>query len=244
MAFWYMRPDESFLYGSVAGTVEATYTNDWLLDGRPHYPVRGTTGLALTATAPAARTVGLIAIVNHNITGTTAITGDITATVPAATVGADGIPLNPFVSVTPTSASSLVMTVSQTPSIVSLLMAGQKRTLERTLQTRPVFDPGEPFEWEGEYGGINPYDSGVAARRLSGETVVSDVGLAEIQAWYLSTRSGTRPSLIVPISTVNDAWLVRFRYQWEPALIHPADPRRSIHIVTFEFAEIPRVRLV
>jgi hypothetical protein len=244
MSFLYCRPDESFLYGSVTGTVEATYDQDWLVDGRPGYPVRGTTGLALTATAPAARMVGLIAVVNHNLTGTVAITGGLTATVPAATIGGDGIPLNPFVLTTPTSATSLVMTVTQTPSIVGLLYAGQKRTLERQLQTQPVFDPGEPFAWEGEYGGIGPYDAGVAARRLTGETIVSDTGLAEIKAWYLSTRQGTRPSLIVPIDTVNDAWLVTFRYTWIPKLIHQADGRRSIHVVQFEFVEIPRLRWV
>lgn len=244
--FYYSRFDESFGGGTVTGTVESTYNANHLLDPSPLRPVRGTTGLTLTATAPAARMVGIIAMLNANLTGTSSVGA---FTVPAATLGADGIYLNSFVTMTPGSLSSLVMTVSQTPSIVGGLWAGVRRQLERQLLVEPTFDMGEPKEWEGEAPSFPPYDPGISdRRRLTGTTIVSDSGLEAIHAWYRSTRKGTLPSLIVPIGDINDAWLVTFRYTWNPYSYLSADIRaaspmaRSLHRVAFEFTEIPRVR--
>lgn len=229
--------------GTVTGTVEATYTADWLLDSNPRRPVRGTTGLTLTANAPAARNVGIIALLNTNVVGTVSVGAHV---VPAPTLGEDGMYLNPWVSVTPASASSYVLTATGTPTIIGGLWAGVRRTLNPGLLSKPTFEEAEPFEWEA---GHPPYDDGEAdPRRLSAETIVNDDGLEAIRAWYRSTRRGTRPSLIVPYPDKQDAWAVTFRYDvtsdyYFTAAQRAADPRsRSVHRVTFEFLEIPRLR--
>jgi hypothetical protein len=247
MAFLYVRPDESFMFGSATGTVEATYDANWLVDGRAGRPVRGATGLSLTANALAARTVGLIAVVNHNIAGAITVGAH---TVPAATLGADGIYLNSFVSVTPFSTSSLALSASGTPSIIGELIAGTRRQLEMQLLSEPTFQMADSYDWEGEFSSLAPYDPGLTSRRLIGETILSDTGLADVHAWHASTRRGTRPTLIVPIDTVNDPWLVTFTYRWTPvifldaAIIAGNPGARSVHRVQFEFVELPRYRWV
>lgn len=236
--FLYSRWDESFGGGTVTGTLTTGYTPAWLLDPSPLRPVRHASALSLTATAPAARTVGIIAALNGNLTG--AVTAGA-YTVPAATFGADGIPLNSYVLITPTSLSSLEVSASQSPAILGGLWAGQMRELQRQLAEEPELTYPPPAAWEGEASSLAPYDPGVTRRTLSGQVVVSDVGLAEIQAWHQSTRGGSRPTLIVPNDSVNDAWLVTFSYRhrtnWQSTT-----PGQSIHKVSFEFTEVPRVR--
>jgi hypothetical protein len=242
MSFHYVRPDEAFTYGSVSGTVDATYDANWLVNGSPLAPAVGASGLTLTVTAPAARTVSLLAAVNSNVTGTIAISGGVTGTIPAAAAAPDGAFLNPWVAITPVSASSLVMTVGQSPSIVGELVAGTMRTLERQLLVDPEFDPSEPLPWLGEASSLPPYDPGVVARTLVGETIVTQAGLEEIHAWYRSTRRGSRPTLIVPVDTVQDAWYVTFRYTFAPHMHGKTGVLPGMIRVRFAFTEVPRVR--
>lgn len=240
----FCRPDESFLYGTVTGTVDTDYDPDWLLDGRPGFPVhRATGGLALTATALAARDVSILALINHNIAGTVAITGGVTATIPAATLEADGIYLNSFVRIaTVVGATSLVMTSAAAPATVGLLYAGKVRDFERDLAVDDAefSELSTPFVWEGD---IPPYDDGYSEpRRLAGSCIVSGTGLADLRAWARSTRKGTRPSLLVPFESTNDAWLVTFRLSWQPLHVKESDAALSSYRARLEFVEIPRVR--
>lgn len=241
MGLLYVRPDEAFQYGTVTGTVDAEYDADWLIDGRGSRPVRNSSGLSLTATAPAARTVTLIAVCNHNIPGAITVGGNA---IGPATLGADGIYSNPWLTVANGSVTTLALSCSGTPAIIGELYAGTRRTLERIqLHTGAELDESDPFEWEGDASSIPPYDPGTSdGRVLRGEALVSDVGLADVQAWYRSTRRGTRPTLIVPRDDVNDAWLVTFRYRVELVRVHPTVAAQSIHRVEFEFTELPRVR--
>ena len=195
MSFLYVRPDEGFIGGTVAGTVDDTYQADWLIDGAPGYPVSGVAGLSLTATAPAPVEVSLIAVCHHNLTGTVAIGGDVTATVPAATIDADGIPLNSFVQISPVAAvDTVTLTVAESPSIIGELIVGRARTLERQLLTGVEWDPGEAALWEGEFSSLPPYDPGVAGPRvLTGETLVSQDGLEAIAAWWASDETRAPP---------------------------------------------------
>lgn len=247
MAFYYVRPDESYIGSTVTGTVEATYDADWLTDGRPGFPVRHATALNVTATPPTTREVGLIAVCNHNIAGTVDVEGN---TIPAATLGGDGIYYNSFLAlVTPSSPTNLTLQVTQTPAIVGELYAGKRRELERQLLTEPTFDYGDPVDWDGEYPSIAPYDDGLSLpRRLIGEAYASDLSLPDLIAWHESTRKGTRPTLIVPRSGVNDAWLVTFSFRWRPVMdfdaaflqAHPGV--RAVYKVSFDFLELPRSR--
>jgi hypothetical protein len=132
------------------------------------------------------------------------------------------------------------MAVTQTPAIVGELYAGRSRTLERDLFADPDFDPADVFEWEGEFSSLAPYDPGIDFRRLKGRTLVSQTGMDDIEAWWTSTRRGTRPTLIVPFENKNDAWLVIFRYSATATFAKAATGQH--YLVTFEFLELPRYR--
>lgn len=246
MAFWYVRPDESLLLAPASGTVATNYDIAWLTSPTVDRPAKGTSGTVswTLSPSPSVADVSLAALVNHNVSVDAAVSGSVSATIAASSTSPDGIPLNPLVTFTPTTVSSLVVGVTSNPDdvVIGLLYAGQKRVLERQLHTQPEFDEADPFEWQGEFKGLQPFDSGVTSRTLSGDTLVSGTGMADIEAWYRSTKRGTLPTLIVPISEVNDAWLVTFSYRSQPIMVYPSEPSRSIYRVSLVFTELPRVR--
>lgn len=237
----FVRPDRSLLFAPVTGDVDATYSPSWLTNGNPAYPVRLSDGDLALAVAPAvAVSADVFAIHHHNIpqAATVSLSGDITSTIPTAAWRADDIPLNWFRRLTtPVSVDSITVTVTSNPSasIVGGFYAGLSYQFTDDLLIGRSFDPGLPFLWESEYSLIPPYDPGIARpRRLSGSMIMGDEDYAELQAWDLSTRNGTRPSLIIPDDDVNDAWLALFSYR------ETFDT--AWHYVTIEIAEIPRVR--
>jgi len=242
MAFGYVRPDESFMFGSVSGSVDATYEASWLVDGSPNRPVVGASGLTLTVTATS-QLVNYVAVANTNLSGSIAISGGVTATIPAPLLDANGLRVNSGVAITPVTASGLVLTVAQSPSIIGELIAGRLRTLERQLLVDPEFGEAEPYEWLGEASSIPPYDPGVDARApIVGDLLVTQTGLEEILAMVRSTRRGTRPLLILPIDRVNDPWLVTVRCTWAPHIAGKSGVHRGIYKVHLELTELPRVR--
>jgi hypothetical protein len=243
----YVRGDESLLFEPVSGTVDATYDEDWLTDGRPNFPVRTTGNLSLTVTPGATLTgVDVIAIHHHAVkqAATITLSGSVSSTIPTAAWPPDDIPKNWFRKLTtPVSVSSLGLAVTGNtdPVIIGGLFAGKSRTLEEFLMLGRTVDPGQPFRWEGEYGTVPPYDSGNGPqRRMTGQAYLTDAGLDDVEAWYLSTRSGTIPTLIIPEDDVNDAWLVTFHYTAQD--FANAERPNARYSVNFEFAEIPRVR--
>lgn len=241
--FFYVRPDESLMFMAVAGTVDADFENDWLVDGRPGRPIKRTGDPSLTITVSPAVSVSLLACCNHNVDAgnTIDVTGDATATITAGTLPKNGIPLNPFTTINAVSVSSLVVAVTgnSVATVIGEFYAGTKRTLPRQLRPGRVYTPGAPYTWEGDFGSQPPYDTGVAQRRLSGELVTDDAGLADIQSWYESTREGTRPTLIVPEHDKNDAWLVVFQFR---SRVLWRNGSQTAHVVELEFMELPRSR--
>jgi hypothetical protein len=245
--FYYVRPDESFYGGTASGgTIATDFNRNWLVDGRPGRPAKATTtGMAWTV-LPAASVAncGLVAVCNHNLDAAIviAVTGGLAGNITVPTHPADGIPLNPFTLFTPATVSTLTLTASgnSVAVVVGEIYAGRYRTLERQIRLESSHAPIDPLEWEGEFGSVPPYDAGIAARTLRGTTYVTAAGLADIQAWYESTRRGTRPTLIVPDSLTNDAWLVTFSYRYAP--IKAPDGSTHLYRVELEFVEVPRTR--
>lgn len=240
--FRYSRPDESFVGGSASGSVDTDFTANSLVNGAPGDPVKKTGGLSMTATGLASISVGVVAAINTNAAaGSITIGGGVTATITVPALGAtNAVPLNPYALVTPVSASSV--TVATSGSVMGELWVGTIRTLERGLMVEADLGNADNFEWEGDFGSIPPNDNGVEWRTLSGTAVVSETGLADIQAWYRSTRRGTLPSLIIPFDGVNDAWLVTFTYSVAITWKHPSGGTGSIYKVRFDFKEMPRSR--
>ena len=246
MSFLYVRPDESLLFGTATGTVDANFDANWLVDGRAGRPAKRTGNPSWAITAPSAISLfDLLAVVNHTVDAARAIniTGDVSGTVTPGTLPGDAIPLNPFTTFTPTTVNTVTVgvTSNSVAVVIGEVYGGRSRSLERSIRlSGSAFAPMDPLEWEGEFGSIPPYESGLAARTLNGDTVVSATGLADIEAWWQSTRRGTRPTLIVPISSVNDAWLVTFKYSYE--VIKNPSTGGHLYRVQFEFKELPRTR--
>lgn len=240
--FYYVRSDEQFtLYGAVSGGADTNYLDDWLVDGRPGRPARAASGSQTWTITNTAKNVSIVAICNHNVDAARTITigGDISASTAGPALQAHAIPLNPWVSVALTSVSSMTVGVSSNsvPLVIGEVIAGTRRTLERQLLTRPSFTPSyRVLEHASEFDSLMPYDKGLTSRTLQGRVIVTDSGLADIVAWFDSTRGGARPTLIVPDSTVQDAWVVKFTgFSFEP-------DKANVNHVELAFEEFPRSR--
>lgn len=244
MAFYFCRPDEWWSLGATvatsSGTTDTDYTDDWIVDGRPGRPARATSGSVAWTLSASSGEVGLIAVCNSNISVNTVISGGVSATVSAGALGANGIRRNGFATVTPANITTLVATITSNPSDVILgeLVAAKYRTLARgpvTTEASIAFndfrlDPG------AEFSSVMPYDRGLVARKLTGSNVYNAADLAILQGWWEAQKSGSLPSLIVPDSAVNDAWIVtwtKFSYAQEAPVLWR---------VEFEFVEYPRSR--
>ena len=244
MAFLYSCPDESVIGATVTGTVDDDFQPEWLTDGLPGFPVKTTGNLSLALALASPVSVGIVAAVNHTVSpgNTVDLTGDLTATITAHAARRHNIPRNPFTLIAPAvNVDSLTVAVTGNTGavIIGEFWAGTLRTLEWPLFIEPDYNPGEPFQWEAS---LAPYDDGQEVRRLAGDTILTDTGLADLAGWWESTRKGTLPSLIVPDSLVNDAWLVTFRFSQRSVWMHDTDPLQSLHKVRLEFVELPRTR--
>lgn len=239
-AFRYVPPYDSIIGAASVGSVDADFTDDWLTDGRPGYPVMKTGGsLSFTITLLAALTLDVIAVCRHAIRAAATITlgGDLSSTIATATYPKDLIPYNWYRRLAnPISVSSftLAVTGNTDPVVIGELYAGRSHTFDvNNFRHGLMIDPGEPFAWEGD---MAPYDDRLSKpRRLVGEFLLSASEYADLIAWDLSTRSGSIPSLIIPDDSVNDVWLVQFRYR-----VSGTDGGNFI--VAFEMVEIQRTR--
>lgn len=226
------------MFGAVTGTVDAEYTAGDLVDGNPWNPVRRTGAASFCVTPTAARTIGLLAICNHNLPAATVVTfgGQISGTVTVPAAGADRIPNQPFTTIASvTNVTSITVSVGSlsNASVIGEAWSSTLHALPKQLRVPFDWDRSKPFEWEG----APPYDVGEADPwRVSGQILLNATQLADVQAWSESTRRGSLPSLIVLDESVNDARLVKFQFTPKPTYLDK-------FMVTFEFVEVlPRLR--
>ncbi len=218
--FLYMRPDElTSLYGTItltAGTMDSDYTAASLANGNTSKPVRTTSGTAtFRNTFAAAGEVGMIVVANHNLDAAKVITvsNGLSTTVTCNTpTPPNGIPLNPFAIVTPVAgvtALDFAISGNSQDIVIGEILAGKYRTLPRFVYTDDDIEEDDyARKVDVDLSSVLPYDPGMKSRTWKGSIVVTSAQLALIIAWHEAQRGGTRPSVIVPISTVNDAWVV------------------------------------
>lgn len=222
--------------GGVSGTTpDDTYQSAWIVDGSPGTPYQKTGNVALAVTPPASASMDVFALINHTVNVSTVLSGAVSGSIPAGVLDEEGIRYNPFLRLTPANVSTainLAISSNSGPVIVGEFFGGLSVAFEAYQLD---FDPGDPFEWEGEFSSIAPYDPGLShPRRLSGEVVVDDTVFAQIQSCYRSTLRGSRPALIIPDDAVQDAWMGVFRYRERYS--------ETLHFVTLEVMELPRTR--
>jgi hypothetical protein len=239
----YVRPDEmQTLYGTVATTAGATdsdYLDEWICDGRAGRPARATSGTVTWSITNPSMEVGLVAVCHCNADVNATIGGGVSGTVIAGALQANGIRLNGFLAVAPTAITNLTVAFSGAASAVVLgeIIAGKRRTL-----TRPVYTEDETTvddftrTVDVDLASIPPYDAGLEGRTWSGSFVVDSTERDNILAWFRAQRAGTRPSLVIPIETVNDAWVCFLR---RPTF-RPVSGRHWSVSLTID--EVPRVR--
>lgn len=216
---YYMRPDEVWSYqGSVADTVGTTatdYTNEWLCDGRSGRPARATGGsITWTITNPAGQ-VDCVVVANHLVDANRSITigGTISASLTAPARLANGCARNPFASIAG-SASVTTLTVSvmanSSPVIIGEVFAGHLRALPRFGFLVDGLD--DRYESRGGTyvpGFVPAYDTGVMAPRIWRGTVRCNASqAADMEAWQLAQRNGSRPGVVIPDIAVQDARVV------------------------------------
>lgn len=250
MAFYYVRPDEapslSSTVTTTAGDTDSDYTDDWICDARPGRPARSTTGTVTWTAAFSSAEVGLIAVCNCNSDVNATIAGGISTSVVAGALETNGIRLSGFAAPTPATITGLSVGFSAAAADVVLgeFYFGKRRTLVAAngtcgwprLEDLLIEDDDFEMPIEGDFVSVPPYDRGLFGRRLTGSHIYTSSQLADLKAWRKAQRAATKPSLIVPDSTVNDAWLVQFR-----ALeFKPIDS--DLWQVRLEFVEYPRSR--
>jgi hypothetical protein len=243
VAFHFVMPSEmTSLYASVAATVDSDYLPGWLCDGRCGRPSRFTDGSpSATITPSPAGDVSLVAVCNHNLDAGKAVTfgGDITATVTNGAVPANGIGLNPFTTISPVSGvDNVTMAVSGNSQTVVIgeIVFGKSRTIRAPQFVSPFEIDGHDLDTDAEFSSLMPYDRGLEHRVITGWNYYSTADKDLILEWFRSQRGGSRPSLIVPDSTINDAWLCKLlKPKWQQA--GPGKYR-----VDLTFVEYPRSR--
>lgn len=242
MAFLYMRPDEwaslSATVTTSAGATDSDYIDDWVADGRPGRPAKSTTGTVTWSLTFSSAEVGLVAICNCNSDVNVTIGGTVSGTVTAGALQPNGIRLNGFQTFTPASGTTLTVAVSGAASAVTLgeVMAGKYRTLTAPRFDSTLSENDFGLSAEAEFASIHPFDRGLVARTLKGSQLYTTADRDLILAWQRAQRANSRPSLIVPDSTVNDAWVV---------LLSPIEYTQvgpGLWEVELEFQEYPRSR--
>lgn len=219
MPFSYMRPDEMMtLPSSVVGGAATGYTDDWLTDGRPGRPAKTTQNTPpWIVVAPVAKEIGAIVVSHHNLDGglPIVISGPVVASLTAPAVLPNSITLNPWAvpgSIVTANSFTVAINSNSRPIVIGEVFAGKLRQNRFNLQLRSVgVEIGSLVELPtASHSALPGYDEGVETRALSGVFRANSADYANLTAWYRSTNGGTRPSVVIPDTAAQDAWIVRF----------------------------------
>jgi hypothetical protein len=246
MAFLFVSPaNQVSLYAGVSATVDSDYTDDWLCDGRPMRPIRGTsTSFSATITPLAAGTVDFVGISHHNLTVSTVLGADLSGSVLAGALDGDGIRLNSFLSITPVAGVDSV-TISVTSNAATVIIGevffGTATTIRgpfyRDFSVEYRDHSREP---DNDISDVTAYDDGTdGGRTLQGTwPALTTAEKDSLIACFKAQRNKTRPTLLVPDSTINDLWVGYIK----SVKAKPDDAVPNRWEVSLTFDEIPRVR--
>ena len=251
MKFLYVPPWAMMsLNGTGSGSVEATYDANWLTDGLPLKPVRGTSANPAWTVAGTSRPCNFAAVINSNASvGTTAsVSGVNLSVVQGASAGR--VPFNPWAVLKDATTGALLPPVnlalstftfsgnSVNPLIVGQLVVGQAFELERPIQPggRRAYGRFNQQPDPSVDGQIRVYRRDKLGRTFSGSTTATTAGMDALIDWYESTEDNQLMSVIVPDPLLPDAWAVKFSdfgYERQGP---------DLYSVTLSFQELPRKR--
>lgn len=250
--FLYLRPDDNVLRAAgVSGSIDAAYLVEHLTDGRHDTPVRGPGGgnLSLTVT-PLASPMNLVVISHHNLDVNVTLGGDLSATITPAEMPPDDIPYNCFHYGAQVTVDNLTIGITGNTRvpIIGEVFGGVAREMvpfqipDADLQETYSNDPAG-ISWSNL-----PFDVGFSPpRSWGGQQFYTGAQKAELHDWFLSQRSGSRLSVLIPDETVQDAWIVRFA-AFNAKKVVPSEylgltsGADDLWLVTLRFDEFPRHR--
>jgi hypothetical protein len=246
MAFLFVSPaNHVSLYAGVSATVDSDYTDDWLCDGRPMRPIRGTsTSFSATITPLAAGTVDFVGVSHHNLSVSMVLGADLTGSVLAGALQADGTRLNSFLSVTSVPGVDSV-TISITSNgatvIIGEVYFGTSTTIRAPFYRDFSIEVRDHArDQDNDISDVTAYDDGTdGGRTLQGTwPALTTAEKDSLIACFKAQRNKTRPTLLVPDSTVNDLWVGYIK----SVKAKPDDAVPNRWEVSLTFDEIPRVR--
>lgn len=239
--FLYLSPaNQTSRGGTAAATVDTDYDSDHLVNGLPNALTRGTSGsFSASLTFPAAGTVNFGGVFTHNLTVAVTVGGGVSGTIAASATQPDGVPLNTYTTFTPTSASGVTLSASNpTTWVIGDVIFGNATSL--TLPKLSSDDRGQANftrKLDVDVASILPYDDGrVGSAPWKGVFILTTAELDAINACYLAQRNGTRPTVIVRDTSINEAMLGF----WQPPQYNPLGP--ALWRVQLTFEELPRLR--
>ncbi len=244
MASYYLSPESMWsLDGAVSGTVDTDYQAAWLCDARVGRPAKATSGTVTWTITNSSGYVDAIVVANHNIDAGSTITigGTVSASIISPTARPNSIPFNPWSTCTP-SASCSTMSVAVSGNSASVVIG-------EVLAGRLLEFPGSGLlnadvstghqdlrrPSQSSFGSVPPYDPRQAARSFSGAVICTTAELDELWALYEAQQNGTRPSVLILDSSLQDAMVGQF----DPP---EASRDQTIWKVSLAFTEYPRSR--
>lgn len=227
-------------WSQTGGTVNALYPLTRLDDGKPWNPTIFTANpTRITIDFGSAKRVDLVSFAHVNFDLGAVIHAQMNASnswsspsldtaVVIAGPAEDGMPANPFVDLTPVSGYSgsgfRYLSLQVVSGQVSLLSFGLIRVTKVKRQITGFASTGvRNRDWGGTESEKHPliervtdagvqlgYSRGTRARFVNGSVRCVNAGWADLVTWTRSTRGRSRPCLLVPDPTVNEALWVKW----------------------------------
>lgn len=230
--FYLMKPTDIFsLYGDVSiggGAVDSDYQAAWLVDGRVGRPVRATGGSLTFTITNGSFTPGslptpvtghdnktLIVLANTNLItpATITVSGDVSGSITVPATQPNDVGYSPYLLATYASLSTVTVAVASNIADVIIGEALYGTAIELWPPPAPR---DQSIQWNdfkldaavGEFGSVQPYYRGIESRTLSFTQYYNRTMLDELIKAQRSQRAGEKPLVIVPNSSINDAWVV------------------------------------
>lgn len=235
-----IRPHNVWTYFQAAAANPAdTYLADWAVDGNPNRPLKGDSNGGVLTLAGTAAMADTCVLCNHNIESpaTAVVSGDLAGAFVLSGARRNRIPFNPYLKVTPASVDALTLTISGNYAdyIIGEFIAGLSESFDLLQQDNEFGYQMFNIQPEGDIPSVMPTDLGARRRRLQGTAWATLTEKQFVEEWIDASMGNTRPSVIIPNPSDNDAWVVKV-FAEITYRQHRGDPDR-LYLVNIGFEE-------
>jgi hypothetical protein len=243
MMAW-MSPHEMMtLFGSVSGGAATGYVDDHLVDGQLGRPAKtGSSTPPWVITGLTSMYVDTVVVHNHTVDAakTIAISGGVSVNLTGPAIPPNGVRFNPFGYVaSPQTTNTITVTISgnSIDIIIGEILAGRRRELGTygVLAHHGIRYLHSAERPDSKLTALAGHDDGVEQRAIDCEVMCDLTGKTMIEDFWRATRGNTRPGVLIPFGSINDAWVGHMEdFQ--------ATDTAGAFKATFTFVEAPRGR--